>query len=152
MPRSNDDMLKKYGILNHARQCYRNKRQEAKNRNIPFELSFQEYYEWFLDQGIDKNIPQKNDKNALCMCRYNDLGAYKIGNIYLDTMSNNSKLSHITRKDKGILYKNPNKEKSPIINTPMGIMSVREAAQKYNIGIPAMRWRLKNMEGYSYAS
>ncbi len=152
MPRANDGMLKQYGVLNHARQCYRNKKHEAKNRNIPFELTFREYYEWFLSKGIDKNIPQNNDKNALCMCRYNDTGSYNLNNIYLDTMSNNSKFAQKTRIMKGLKFSNPNKGKSPLINTPYGTMTVVEASKKFNICVPAVRWRLKNMEGYSYAS
>ncbi len=152
MPRSSDGMLKKYGKLNHARNCYGNKMKEARERDIPFYLTFQQYYEWFLDHGIDKNIPQKNDKNAWCMCRYNDTGPYELENIYLDTMSNNSKFAHVMRKEKGIKYSNPNKGKSPLIITPDGMMTVVEASKKYNISVPAIRWRVKNMKGYEYAS
>ena len=91
MPRIKDcPVLKKYGSLPTARQSYRNKKKDAIERGIEFQLTFLEYYEWFFNQGIDKNIPQKNDKNAWCMCRKNDIGSYSLDNIYLDTMSNNS--------------------------------------------------------------
>jgi len=91
MPRIKDcPILKKYGPLPVARTAYKNKKRDAKERDIEFNLTFLEYYEWFLSNGVDKNIPQKNDKNAWCMCRTNDVGPYSIENIYLDTMSNNS--------------------------------------------------------------
>lgn len=91
MPRIKDcPVLKKYGPLPIARRAYSNKKKDAIERGIDFNLSFLEYYEWFLNQGVDKNISQKNDKNAWCMCRKNDIGDYSLDNIYLDTMSNNS--------------------------------------------------------------
>lgn len=91
MPRVKDcPILKKYGPLPIARVAYKNKKKDAKERFIDFQLTFLEYYEWFLSKGIDKNIPQKNDKNAWCLCRKNDTGPYALDNIYLDTMGNNS--------------------------------------------------------------
>lgn len=90
MGRVADGMCKQYGPLPYARTAYKNKRKDAMERNIPFELSFKDYYEWFLLNGVDKNKKQQIHKDMLCMCRFNDTGPYSLDNIYIDTMSNNS--------------------------------------------------------------
>ena len=85
-------------IISKAR--YRDQRRSAQQRNIPFHLTYEEWYQWYLKQGIDKNIPQGKDKNCWCMCRFNDSGPYELGNIYLDTNSNNVKYQNQLRKNK----------------------------------------------------
>ena len=77
-------------IISKAR--YRDQRRSAGQRGIPFNLTYEEWYQWYLSHGVDKNIPQKMTANAWCMCRYNDTGPYDLTNIYLDTNSNNVKL------------------------------------------------------------
>ena len=62
----------------------------AKQRGIEFKLSFDEWM-WFWNGHWDK---RGTFAKQLCMCRKGDKGAYEIGNIYLDTNSNNSKLVH----------------------------------------------------------
>lgn len=152
MPRSKDGMLQKYGPLNHARRCYQNKKREAKTRNIEFKLTFQEYYEWFLIQGIDKNIPQKLNKHAWCMCRFNDTGPYELGNIYLDTMENNSRFGAFTQKYIKKI-KIDHSHRCVKVITPDGVFeSVRAAANYYDIDRSGLRYRIKNWEGYEYAS
>ena len=85
-------------IISKAR--YRDQRRSAKERGIPFNLTYEEWYNWYLSQGVDKNIRQGKDGNCWCMCRYNDSGPYELGNIYLDTNSNNVRYQNQLRYSK----------------------------------------------------
>lgn len=104
--------------LAHIR--YRRQISSSKQRNIDFNLTFEEWYQWWLNQGIDKNIPSKLTKNSLCMCRLNDQGSYTLNNIYCDTISNNVKS-----------IKNKYKKS---IQTPYGIFdSLTDCAKKLGV-------------------
>jgi len=81
----------------NSKARYRDQRKAAAKRGIPFNLTFEEWYNWYLSHGVDKNIPQKMNRNAWCMCRKNDEGPYELGNIYLDTNSNNVSLGNRLR-------------------------------------------------------
>jgi hypothetical protein len=70
---------------------YGKHRNDAKQRNIPFQLTYNEWYNWWLSNGVDKNIKQPLTKNTLCMCRYGDTGPYSLDNIYCATLSQNQK-------------------------------------------------------------
>lgn len=81
-----------YGYKNplaYAIGRYKDKQGSAKKYNIPFNLTFEDYYQLFLDAGVDKNIPQKNNGQAKCLCRYNDIGPYSVDNCYIATASQN---------------------------------------------------------------
>jgi len=144
-------MPKKGEIINpllHATKCYGYQKFGAKKRGISFELTFEEWYKWFLDQGVDRNIPQANAGSSWAMCRHNDTGPYKLGNIYLATMSQNS-------KDKAAPSgsAHPNFHKGQKIQTPAGLMYVDEAAKQYSLTPQGVRWRVKNKaKGFDYAS
>jgi hypothetical protein len=70
---------------------YGKHKRDAATRGIEFKLTLEEWYSWWLQQGVDKNIKQPLNKNTLCMCRYNDIGPYELGNIYCATLSQNQK-------------------------------------------------------------
>lgn len=76
----------------YAKSRYNDQKGAARKRGIAFNLTFEQWDQWFLNQGIDRNIPQGKDANCWCMCRFNDQGSYDLNNIYLDTNSNNVKL------------------------------------------------------------
>jgi len=77
--------------LTKAKQRYSSQRSRAKDRNIPFNLTFQEWYQWWLSNGVDKDISNgPYSSTTLCMCRFNDVGPYELTNIYCDTVSNNA--------------------------------------------------------------
>jgi hypothetical protein len=79
-----------------ARRCFHSHKFNAKKRNIPFELTFDEWYNWWLSNGVDKSLPSvsRNTQDELCMCRKQDLGPYSIDNIYCDTRENNARDWH----------------------------------------------------------
>ncbi len=83
-------------IISKAR--FRDQRKAAAKRGIAFNLTYEQWYNWYLSQGVDKNIRQGKDGNCWCMCRFNDSGPYELGNIYLDTNSNNVKYQRALEK------------------------------------------------------
>lgn len=144
--------MSKRNPLRHARICWNRQRCQSRDRGIDFNLTFEEWYKWFLDQGVDRNIPQKNEGSAWCMARKNDQGPYEIGNIYLATMVQNCKDAHSNgRIPKGLNH--PSYHKGRKINTPDGSFYIDEAAKYYKITPQAIRWRIKhNSKGFEYAS
>jgi hypothetical protein len=78
-------------ILTKAKQRYSAQRCRAKQRNISFNLTFDEWYNWWLSNGVDKDISNgPYSSTTLCMCRFNDTGSYELTNIYCETASKNS--------------------------------------------------------------
>lgn len=83
-----------------ARLRFARHRAQAKYRNIEFDFDFASWYQWWLDNGIDRNQPDPFDpdrtepernKMRLCMCRYNDTGPYTRDNVYLATHVQNTR-------------------------------------------------------------
>lgn len=71
---------------------YLEQKKAAKRRKIDFNLTFEEWYNWWQQTGHYNERGSK--KGQYCMCRKNDIGAYEIGNIYCDLTSNNSRVAH----------------------------------------------------------
>jgi hypothetical protein len=95
-------MPKKAHPLALSKIKYARHKAQSKYRNIDFNFSFEEWHQWWLNHGIDKNIDVKwDDGYRPCMCRYEDNGAYEYSNVYFGTNLEN--LSHRyspTSKDK----------------------------------------------------
>ena len=124
---------------NRARHLYSAQKSTALLRNIPFQLTFEEWYDWWLNNGIDKDqVFGRQTKNTLCMCRYNDQGPYSLSNIYCDTMANNSSDARKFNPKKG---KIPTKR----CHTPLGDFdSCISAANALNISASCLDYRLKS--------
>ena len=118
---------------NYAKSRFNDQKQSAKIRGIPFYFTFEEWDQWWLNQGIDRNIPQGKDSNCLCMCRYNDQGAYEPSNVYVDTNSNNVKLRNkLFWSKRGLLH------------TPFGkFESISEACLILKMSRRQLQYRLK---------
>lgn len=71
---------------------YRKQKEHAKRRGIGFKISFDEW--WSVWQSSGKYELRGRGKGRYCMCRYNDSGAYEIGNVYIDEWTNNIALQH----------------------------------------------------------
>jgi hypothetical protein len=82
--------------LNIAKRKYSRHRAQAKFRNIGFHFTFDEWYQWWLNHGVDKNIEVSyaNDRQRLCMCRLGDTGGYEPSNVYLASAPENASHSH----------------------------------------------------------
>ena len=78
--------------LSMAKWKYSLHRGRAKFRNIDFDFTFEDWYNWWLLHGVDKNIDQKWDpKKRPCMCRIKDIGPYSLTNVYFGTVVDNNK-------------------------------------------------------------
>lgn len=72
--------------LSLARRKFSRHRALAKFRNIGFNFTFDQWYDWWLTNGVDKNVDTKWTRtNRLCMCRINDTGPYEPSNVYCAT-------------------------------------------------------------------
>lgn len=100
---------RQYGRKPHpfalAKKRFSRHRSQAKFRNIDFDFSFEEWYEWWLNHGVDKNVEVKwqGDKR-LCMCRYGDKGGYEPSNVYCGTHAENASEAHLGRRKKSYRY------------------------------------------------
>lgn len=59
----------------------------ALNRGIEFNLSFEDWYNIWEQSG--KWEQRGRGAGCYVMCRYNDIGPYALGNVYIDTQENN---------------------------------------------------------------
>lgn len=82
---------------NKKRKCWLDQRATSKTRGVEFNLSFEEYCEFWGDDFENKGIKM----NDLCMGRYDDAGPYEVGNIYKCTNAEN-KLGPRKKPDAGL--------------------------------------------------
>lgn len=141
---------KKAQRLSPAETAYRIQQSKCQNRNIDFLLSFEQWYNWWLSHGIDKNTYKSNsrDGNAPCMCRFNDTGAYELSNIYLATRSQNSHDARTWNPTTG-------NHRDRAIKTPLGIFkNATLAGLAHKCTSATIRNRLKTgkypKSGYEY--
>lgn len=83
---------------NEARKTPKSKynlhRNTAKERGIAFNLTFAEWWNLWKDHWNERG-------KSMCMCRTGDTGAYEIGNVRIDTYSNNKLESiNLTKSEK----------------------------------------------------
>lgn len=87
-----------------AKLKYARHRAQAKFRKIEFKFTFDEWYNWWLAHGVDKNKTDETftlqDRSRLCMCRKGDLGAYEASNVYAATHVDNARQAHFFEKRK----------------------------------------------------
>jgi hypothetical protein len=154
---------------------YHDQKHQAAKRGIDFKLTYEEWINWWGDDVVKRG----NNADDLCMCRYNDVGSYELGNIYKDTRKNNSSegVKNYTRTlehsanlskalkgrkapNKGIAHTEEVKAKmsearkgkgSRQVRTPLGIFNSRnEAAKAHNIDPSTLYDRIKMKDGYEY--
>jgi hypothetical protein len=114
---------------------YLEKKGDSYRRGIEWKLTYEEWYNWWLSNGVDKEFDfTPMNKNKLCMCRYNDTGPYELTNIYCATNSENVKL-------RNKLY-HSSKENSFV--TPYGVFySARAASKELNVHYNTIRNRMQ---------
>jgi len=71
------------------KQRYWEHKQNAKRRGIDFELTFDEWLNVWQQSG--KWDLRGRGKGSYVMSRVNDIGAYKIGNVYINVQEHNAK-------------------------------------------------------------
>lgn len=77
--------------LRDAKQKYNYNRQRQLRHNNQWNLTFEDWYQYFLDNGIDKNKPVGGvTKNFLCLCRKDDSKPFQLDNLILKTQGKNN--------------------------------------------------------------
>lgn len=111
--------------LKVARHRYGVHKAGSKARNIDFNLTFEEWYSWWIENGVDKNIPNSSlSGDQPCMSRNGDTGPYSLDNIYYSTRRENVIYSRKNR------YYNNGTSKCKKIKTPLGIFESRKRASE----------------------
>lgn len=76
--------------LDQALSKYKQHRNNANKRKIPFEISFEDWCDIWLTSGHWDNRGKK--RGQYVMCRTNDEGPYSKNNVYIDKTENNISL------------------------------------------------------------
>lgn len=140
---------------------YKQKIHDSKVRGLQVNISFADWYLWWLFNGINKKLSTKHCSSQPCMCRKNDVGDYNLDNIYLDTRGNNTRLSNnlrwsgkcqkriIPKFDKIRTLSRTGFRFGQVLVTPMGkFINAEEAATAHNLAVGTihntMRLKLKS--------
>lgn len=82
----NKEYTKQWKLDNAERYAYGQQKSMAKRRDIEFNLTLEEWIEWW---GDDFKLRGRGE-GKLVMCRLNDEGPYEVGNIYKATGAENT--------------------------------------------------------------
>jgi len=74
--------------MRSPKRKYQEHKYGAKKRGLPFELTFEEWYDIWQKSG--KWELRGQGKNAYVMSRIGDKGGYTLGNVFIQTASQNS--------------------------------------------------------------
>ena len=86
------------GRARYAYSChksYTRKRIDRQGNPTLFLLTFDEWYNIWLESGHYNNRGVK--KGQYCMCRYSDIGNYEVGNVYIQQVGDNIKQAMSSR-------------------------------------------------------
>jgi hypothetical protein len=72
--------------------AFETQRRNAKQRGIPFLMTFEEWWDWW--QVDDRWARRGRRKGCLVMARFGDVGPYAIGNIYCSECIDNLRLGY----------------------------------------------------------
>jgi hypothetical protein len=155
-----DDAYQKYTKKKYELQ--RIQRVDRNGNPVRMKMSFEEWLDLWEQSG--KWHLRGNRKGCYCECRTNDLGDYEVGNVRIDTVSNNSKERNThsnihseetkqkireARSKQVITYEHHNRHRKRLV-TPKGTFnSIREAADVYGFKPEAFHyWRRKRPDLY----
>lgn len=83
-------MKKEQSYYEHQpRGIYTRQRANARRREIPFDLSYEEWWKIWEESGLWEQRGVGKDK--YCMSRINDEGGYQVGNVEIKSSTANSK-------------------------------------------------------------
>ena len=73
--------------INIHRFRWRRQKYEAKKRNIEWNLTFEQWWDIWQQSGFYHL--RGSSRGEYCMSRYQDQGAYEVGNVYINLHTNN---------------------------------------------------------------
>lgn len=74
---------------------FKQQKRQAKQRGIPWEMTFDEWYGFWLESG--KWHLRGKRKGQFVMARYGDVGAYALGNVFICDASENHRQANFVR-------------------------------------------------------
>lgn len=79
------ERMQKASLASHSKPLgrYNGHKSNAKRRGVDFRFTFEEWWEIWKPHWKERGL------GGLVMCRHNDQGAYEVGNVRIDTCSNN---------------------------------------------------------------
>lgn len=80
--------------IRHKYACHKGK---AKHRDIPFNLTYEQW--WDIWQQSGKWEQRGRGLGQYVMARYNDIGAYEVGNVHIIEASQNKMQGNLGRKN-----------------------------------------------------
>lgn len=120
------------------RQKFNNQRTHARIRNIEWNLSFDEWYDWW--QETKKYHLRGCQKGQYVMARYDDTGPYSLDNIFCCSVEQNNSDRHKFNN----YVSNTGKRNAKKIMTPDGEFESKiAAANYYGLNSAAISYRLK---------
>jgi len=139
-----------------AKKKFAIQKNEARLRGVEWNLTFEQWDQWWMSNGVDKNFSTKHSADQLCMCRQGDTGPYSLENIYCATRRQNA-IDNRKNNSYGLSgNKNP-KFGKPAVNsrnvlTPFGKFSSQAAAgRELGINVSTLKTLIKNKpQEYSY--
>ena len=122
--------------MEEAKTKYMQQRTRARGRGIQWDLTFEQWYEWWQATGHWDERGKGHGKYV--MCRIGDAGPYAIDNIYCASDLHNSVEGNLP--------------KAIAVNTPCGrLRSQTEAAKVYKVNINTIKkWARLSRNGFSY--
>ena len=125
-----------YGFGDNRRSIYIQQMYNAKRRNIPFEISFDEWcYIW---EQSGKWNQRGRGKGKYCMSRIGDTGSYSVNNVFIQESTKNS-------GDKFRGTKQSLETKSRRSNTLKGVKHSPERCLANSLGQLKYRAKLKTI-------
>ena len=112
-------------ITRAVKDRYRWHRNNAKRRNIPFNISIEDWYNIWIKSG--KWEQRGRGSKAYVMSRIGDEGAYEVGNVVIKTQAENAKEGSL-KIPKRIGFKHSEKTKAKLSEALKG--------NKRRLGIP----------------
>jgi len=132
----------KKGTFTYWKKCYHNAKFSAKYRNIDWQFTPEQWRQWWLDNGVDKNQPRHYKGDSFVMARYGDQGPYHPDNVYITTNTGNLQDADHTYD------RNPKRGPRDVgcrsIHTPYGeYKKIKTAAEQLAVDVTTIYNRMK---------
>ena len=145
---------------------FQSQRWRAQQRGITWKLTFEEWFEIWINSGYwDQRGRGAND---YCMSRYGDIGAYEVGNVFIQTNAENIKQmwnnsgrdAHIENIRQSAFNRQPRSQETREKNRQANLGRILGPVEQVSCphcdkqgGINAMkRWHMDNCKQKEYAT
>jgi len=131
-------------------RAFQEQRSGAKKRGIEWQLTWEEWLNWWESTGQINN--RGKYKGQYVMCRHGDTGPYSLSNIYCDLTDNNSRLPGMRQKGIAKHYTVHNKDKGrPVKILGVSYPGMANASRQLSIPRATIAWRIDHgVPGYEY--